>query len=112
MNRIPKTLFSRTLEQAGWNNTTLVRGPAEEEVARLKQQPGKEILLFGSATLASTLLQHGLVDEYRLGLTPVVLGGGNPLFKPGPDRLEMKLREATPLRSGCVILTYRPEGRY
>lgn len=110
MNNIPKIVFSRTLEHAGWNNTTLVKERVEEEVARLKQQPGKDLLVFGSADLASTLMRQGLVDEYRLGLTPVVLGGGNPLFKASPDRMKMKLVEARPLRSGCVILRYRPEG--
>jgi dihydrofolate reductase len=110
MNSVSKVVFSRTLETADWNNTRLVRGPAEEEVARLKQQSGKDMLIFGSAALCSTLTRHGLIDEYRLGVTPVVLGAGTPLFKPGPDRLRLKLVSARPLRSGCVILSYRPEG--
>lgn len=111
MNAIPKVVFSRTLETAEWNNTRLVRGDAVEEVIRLKEQPGKDLFIFGSAQLASTLMRHDLIDEYRLGLTPVVLGGGNPLFKPAPDRLRMKLVEARPLESGCVILRYEPEAR-
>lgn len=53
-------------------------------------------------------MQHGLIDEYRLGLTPVVLGGGSPLFQPGPERRRMQLLEARPLKSGCVILRYQP----
>jgi dihydrofolate reductase len=109
MNNIPKIVFSRTLEKAAWNNTKLVKENAEQEVAKLKQQPGKDLFIFGSANLSSTLMQHGLIDEYRLGLTPVILGGGNPLFKASPNRMKMKLLEARPLKSGCVILRYQPE---
>ena len=109
MNKIAKAVFSRTLEKADWNNTRLVKTNAEEEVARLKQQPGKDLLIFGSANLTATLMQGNLIDEYRLGLSPVVLGGGNPLFKPSPTRMKMKLLEARPLKSGGVLLRYQPE---
>jgi len=108
MNNIPKVVFSRTLEKPEWAHTRLVRADAQDEVAKLKQQSGKDLFIFGSADLTSTLMRHDLIDEYRLGLTPVVLGGGNPLFKPGPDRLRMRLLEARPLKSGCVILRYEP----
>jgi len=108
MNSIPKVVFSRTLDQAGWNNTRLVNSDAEGEVARLKRQSGKNMLIFGSADLSASLSQAGLIDEFRLGVVPVVLGGGNPLFKPAPDRLPMKLLEARPLKTGCVILRYEP----
>ena len=108
MNGIPKVVFSRTLDRAEWNNTRLVKGRAEDEVGLLKRQPGKDMLIFGSADLSSTLTRHGLIDEYRLGLTPVVLGSGNPLFKPATERLNLKLVDAKPLTSGCVILRYRP----
>jgi dihydrofolate reductase len=108
MNGIPKVVFSRTLERAEWTNTRLVKADAQEEVATLKQQSGKDLFIFGSADLSSTLIRHGLIDEYRLGLTPVVLGSGKPLFKPGPDRLRMRLLEARPLKLGCVILRYEP----
>jgi len=109
MNAIPKVVFSRTLERADWKNTKLVRWKAEEEVPKLKQQPGKDLFIFGSANLCSTLTRHGLIDEYRLGLVPVVLGRGNPLFKSSEDRIRLQLVEARPLKSGCVILRYRPE---
>lgn len=108
MNSIPKIVFSRTLEKAEWNNTRLVKGNAADEVATLKRQPGKDLFIFGSANLSATLARHGLIDEYRLGLTPVVLGGGNPLFKPSPERMKLKLVDARPLTSGCVILRYQP----
>ena len=108
MNSIPKIVFSTTLDSAEWNNTRLVKGKAEEEVPRLKQQAGNDLYLFGSARLSATLTQHGLIDEYRLGLNPLVLGDGNPLFKPGSKQLRMTLLEARPLKSGVVLLRYQP----
>ena len=109
MNGIAKVVFSRTLDRAEWHNTQLVKANAQEVVARLKQQSGKDMLIFGSADLSSQLMQKGLIDEYRLGLNPLVLGGGNPLFKPSAHRMRMKLLEARPLKSGCMILRYQPE---
>ena len=112
MNTIPKIVFSKTMKKAEWNNTTLVKGNAVEEVAKLKRQPGKNIFVFGSANLSSTLLEHDLFDEIDLALAPVILGRGNPLFKASPDRLKMKLLEARPLKSGGVILRYEPERKH
>jgi dihydrofolate reductase len=111
MNEVPKVVFSRTLSKAEWNNTKLVRDHAEEEITRLKKQPGKDLFIFGSANLSSTLTQAGLIDEYRLCVAPVVLGGGSPLFKASPARLRLKLLEARPLKSGGVILRYQPNGQ-
>lgn len=111
MNGVPKIVFSRTLENAKWNNTRLVKENAVEEIAKLKQQPGKDLFIFGSANFSATLVQHGLIDEYRLGLVPVILGGGNPLFKANPERIKMKLVEARALKAGCVILRYQPNGK-
>ena len=109
MNSIPKAVFSRTLTKAGWNNTRLVKDDAAAEITRLKGQSGKDLFIFGSAALSSSLMQHGLIDEYRLGITPIVLGSGSPLFKPSPQRLRMKLLEARPLKTGCLIVRYEPE---
>lgn len=111
MNNVPKVVFSRTLKKAEWNNTRLVKESAEKEVAKLKQQPGKNMLIFGSAHLTASLSRAGLIDEYDICLAPVVLGGGNPLFKPNPERMKLKLIEARPLKSGGVILRYIPEGK-
>lgn len=108
MNRVPQIFFSRTLERADWSNTRLVATDAAAEVARLKQRPGQDMYIFGSAKLCETLMQANLIDEYRLGLAPVVLGRGTPLFKPGTARQSMTLLEARPLRCGCVILRYAP----
>ncbi len=109
MNSVPKVVFSRTLKMADWNNARLVNENAELEVGNLKRQPGKDILIFGSANLSSTLMQHGLIDEYRLCIAPLILGGGNPLFKASPERMRLKLVDARPLKSGCVVLRYQPE---
>ncbi len=109
MNSVPKIVFSRTLDKADWNNTRLVKEDAANEVAKLKQQSGKDLYVFGSANLSSTLMQHDLFDEYRLGLVPVVLGSGNPLFKPSPERKKLKLVESSSTKSGCTILYFQPE---
>ena len=106
MNSIRKVVFSRTLEKASWNNTKLVKGNAAEEVAKLKEQSGKDLFIFGSANLSSTLMRHHLIDEYRLCLAPIVLGAGTPLFKASPETMKLKLIEARPLKSGGVILRY------
>jgi len=108
MNNLPKVAFSRTLEKADWKNTTLVREKAEQFVADLKRQPGKDLFIFGSATLCSSMMQAGLIDEYRLGLNPLLLGGGTPLFKPGATQHRMKLLEARALKSGVILLRYEP----
>lgn len=109
MNGIQKVVFSRTLASADWANTRLVSTDAAEEVARLKQQPGGDILVFGSADLCDSLTRAGLIDEYRIGVNPVVLGQGNPLFKSGTGQIKMRLLEARPLQTGCVLLFYAPE---
>ena len=106
MNSIAKVVFSNTLETTGWSNTRLVKGSAEEEVARLKQEPGKDLFIFGSANLTGSLTKHGLIDEYRIGLNPLVLGGGTPMFKPSDERMRLKLLEARPMQSGVVLLRY------
>jgi len=109
MNTVPKVVFSKTLKKADWNNSRLVKDNAVEEVIKLKKEPGKTLFVFGSADLSSTLLKHGLFDELDLALTPLLLGRGNPLFKPNSERIKMKLLEARPLKSGGVILRYQPE---
>src|SRR5690606_4715602 len=97
MNAVPKYVFSRTLDQADWNNTTLLKEDAGAAVARLKEQPGQDLFIFGSADLSATLIRHGLFDEYRIGLVPVTLGEGSPLFKPGSEPLKLHLAQSRPL---------------
>ena len=108
MNTVPKYVFSRTLESADWNNTTLVKGDTSETVARLKEQPGKDLFVFGSADLSAGLIRHGLFDEYRIGLVPVTTGEGNPLFKRDSEPLRLELVESRPLGDRCLLLRYQP----
>ena len=108
MNELPKYVFSRTLDRVTWNNSRLVKGEMEDEVIKLKQQPGKDLAMFGSANLASSFIRLGLIDEYRMFIAPVVLGDGGPTFKFIDKRFNLKLAGARPLASGVVILSYTP----
>jgi dihydrofolate reductase len=108
MNRTPKIVFSRTLEKAEWNNTRVVRDHVAEEIAKLKQQPGKDIAVFGSANLLSTLMQLDLVDEHRIMVNPVILGNGTPLFKTSKDKQNLKLVRTKTFGNGNVLLCYQP----
>lgn len=111
MNEIPKIVFSRTLDKAPWgkwNNARVVKENIAEEIAKLKQQPGKDMVIFGGANLAQTFMQHGLIDEYRLLVNPIVLGGGTPLFKSGSNRINLKLLKTQAFNSGVVGLYYQP----
>lgn len=110
MNRVEKVVFSRTLENVDWHNSRIVRDDVPDEVARIKAQPGGDIFVFGSADFTATLMRHNLIDEYRIGINPVLLGRGVPLFKEGPERAKLTLLEARPLQSGVVILHYAPAG--
>lgn len=100
----PKIVFSRTLDEVGWNSR-LVRDGRIEEVARLRAEPGFDMEV-GGPTLASALIQAGLVDEYRLALHPVVLGGGTPFFPRLEDRRDLRLLEARTFQSGVIYLRY------
>jgi dihydrofolate reductase len=108
MNQTAKIVFSRTLEKAEWTNLRLVKEKAAEEVAKLKQQPGKDVIIFGSGNLAATLTQSCLIDEYRMMVNPIVLGSGHPFFQGVEDRLPMKLIDSRVFGSGSVLLSYRP----
>jgi dihydrofolate reductase len=108
MNRLPKIVFSKTLSSVEWQNTRLVKENVAEEVAKLVQQPGKDLIIFGSSDLAVTFIQHGLLDEFRIMVNPVVLGSGKPLFKGIKDRLNLKLLKTKTFRSGNVLLYYEP----
>jgi dihydrofolate reductase len=108
MNSLPKFVVSTTLKEVEWNNSNLIKENVAEEVSRLKQQPGQNILIYGSGALVHTLAQHDLIDEYRLLVYPVVLGSGKRLFKDGSDTT-LKLEETQAFSSGVVALHYEPK---
>lgn len=109
MNGFAKYVASTTLkEPLEWNNSTLLKGDTAEEVATLKQQPGKDIQVIGSGDLAQTLMQHDLVDEYGLMVHPVVVGSGKRLFTEGLPKIPLKLVDTKTTSTGVLILTYQP----
>ncbi|MET3843298.1 dihydrofolate reductase family protein [Bradyrhizobium sp. OAE829] len=107
MNAAPKYVFSRTLKQSGWSNTRMFADDVADTVTKLKRDSPKDIFLFGSADLASHLIPHGVIDEFRIALNPIILGGGTPLFKQGA-RTRLKLLDSRALSTGIVILRYAP----
>jgi dihydrofolate reductase len=107
MNTTPKIVISRTLAQATWAGTQIISTNAEEELARLKQQPGRDIVIPGSSTLTASLLPTGLLDELRIMVNPVVLGQGRSLFA-GASRTSLELLKIQQFASGNVLLYYRP----
>ncbi len=115
MNSLPKIVFSKTLDTVEWNNSRLVKENVAEEVIKLKQQPGKDIAIFGSSDLAVTLADaaqssgSGLIDEYRIIVNPVVLGDGKPLLKGIKANLKLKLIRTRIFDSGNVLLYYEPD---
>jgi dihydrofolate reductase len=109
MNGYPKYVVSTTLEEPlEWNNSTLIKGNVADEVSRLKQQPGEEILIFGSGNLVNTLMRHDLIDEYRLMMFPIIVGSGQRLLADGIDEMVLELVDMETFGSGVVVLTYRP----
>jgi dihydrofolate reductase len=112
MNGYPKYVVSTTLEEPlEWNNSTLIKGNVAEAVSNLKQQPGKDLLIFGSGDLLNALMQHDLIDEYRLMIYPVVVGSGKRLFRDGSDTTDLRLVDSKTFGSGVVVLTYEPAAR-
>jgi dihydrofolate reductase len=108
MNDIPKVVFSTTLERADWPESRIARGDLADEIAKLKRQPGKDMIAWGGATFAQSLIRLGLVDEYRLVLQPVVLGDGLPLVNGLSAPLRLELVEAKTYDSGAALHVYRP----
>jgi dihydrofolate reductase len=108
MNEIPKVVFSKTLQHADWPETRIASGDLGEEIARLKSEPGKDLIAYGGASLDQTLTRLGLVDEYRLMVQPAALGAGRPLFKDLRAPLHLELVEATTYSTGVAVHVYRP----
>jgi dihydrofolate reductase len=111
MNAMPKHVASTTLsEPLEWNNSSLIKGDVAEEVAKLKQQEGQDILIYGSAALMRTLMEHELIDDFRLWVHPVVLGEGKRLFPEGIEKTDLKLLDTMTFDSGVVVLALGPAG--
>lgn len=107
IQNIPKIVFSRTLTNVDWKNARLAKGGIEEEVAELRQQPGKDILA-GSPSLIAALTKLNLIDEYQLCVHPVILGSGLPLFKNINNKIILKLLKTKAFGSGAMVLYYTP----
>ena len=108
---MPKHVASRTLDRVDWNNSTLIKGDVAEAVRRLKEQPGNELQVHGSGELIQTLLAHDLIDEFRLWISPVVLGTGKRLFGSGTIPARLELVQTLPASTGAVLHVYRSAGR-
>jgi len=105
----PEGLKTSTQNLATWTNAAVAAGDLKEEIIRLKQQPGKDILAHGGATFAQSLVRTGLIDEYQLLVHPVALGAGLPLFSALPEPIDLKLVSATMFGSGAVAHVYQPQ---
>lgn len=109
MNRLPKLVVSRSLTAADWNNTTLLRDNAVEELAALKRQGDGNMFVFGSANLSETLMNENLFDEYRIGIAPLIAGSGRRLFSNGTKQQQLVLTDTRALSIGCVIIRYQAQ---
>ena len=111
MNAKPKIVFSRTLQKVEWNNSRLIKEFIPDEINKLKEQSGKDLIIFGSADLAASMMKASLIDEYRIMLNPVALGEGKSLFKGLQERLNLELFNTRTFKSGNILLYYRPKGK-
>jgi dihydrofolate reductase len=108
MNELPKIVFSRNMQAASWQNTTLLKGNLAEEVKRLKSQPGADMVILGSASVVAQLTAARLIDDYQIALSPIVLGGGKSMFANLADKAGLKLKDSRTFKNGNVFLTYQP----
>lgn len=109
LNAMRKIVFSKTLPDVEWNNSTLMREIVPEEIRQLKQEEGRDIVIYGSASIVQQLTNYGLIDEYQLLIHPFILGDGKPLFKNIKEKVNLKLVNAEARPSGVVVLTYHPK---
>jgi len=108
MNSMPKVVFSRTLDQASWNNTKLVKGDMAAEMRKMKKEPGEGMAIMGSGSIVSQLTQEGLIDEYQVVVNPVILGKGRTMFDGIKEKLSLKLNKTRTFGNGNVLLCYGP----
>jgi dihydrofolate reductase len=108
INSMAKYVVSSTLTDLEWGNSHLIVGDVAEGVAKLKEQPGGDLVLYGGRTLTRTLQEHDLIDEYRVMVHPVLLGKGGTFFEEGATRIDLDLVESSVITPGVAVLTYRP----
>ena len=109
MNNHNKIVFSKTLKKAKWNNTRLVKKNMQKKILKWKQQPGKNMIVYGSGSIVSALMHGGLIDDYMLWVHPIILGTGKPLFRDLRDMHGLKLVDTRKFDSGVVILNYQDD---
>jgi dihydrofolate reductase len=109
MNTVRQYVFSSTLQEADWDNTTIVGGDAVAGVSKLKQQHGQDLVIYGHGRLGQTLLEHHLIDELKLWAHPLIVGGGGLFFRAG-QKTTLTLVQTRTLSNGVVVLTYQPAG--
>ncbi len=107
MNAITKVVYSTKLNKADWSNSSILKKDINEQTARLKEQPGRDMAIFGSGILGNSLLQAGLIDEIRLMVAPIILGQGRPLFEPAGKRIHLKQLDSRQFANGNVLLNYQ-----
>ena len=108
MNKLPKVVFSRTLDKASWSNTRLVKGNLAAEIGKMKKEPGEDMVILGSGSIVSQLAQEGLIDVYQVVVNPVVLGKGRTMFEGVKEKLNLKLTKTRTFGNGNVFLCYEP----
>jgi dihydrofolate reductase len=108
MNALPKIVFSKTLDKASWNNTTLMKGDLTTEVRKLKREPGPNMTIMRSGSIVAQLADAGLIDEYQIVVSPLALGNGRTLFEGVKRKLPMKLTKSRAFGNGNVVLCYVP----
>ena len=108
MNDMPKIVFSRTLDNASWSNTKLVKGDLAAEMRKLKKEPGPDMVILGSGSIVSQLAQQNLIDEYQIALSPIVLGNGRTMFEGVKEKLNLKLTKSRTFGNGTVFACYQP----
>jgi dihydrofolate reductase len=108
MNDMPKIVFSRTLDNASWSNTKLVKGDLAAEMRKLKKEPGPDMVILGSGSIVAQLAQQNLIDEYQIALSPIVLGDGRTMFEGVKEKLNLKLTKSRTFGNGTVFACYQP----
>jgi dihydrofolate reductase len=108
MNRMSKVVFSKTLDQASWSNTKLVKADIVAEVRKMKKEPGDGMAILGSGSIVSQLASEGLIDEYQVVVNPIILGHGRTMFEGVKEKIGLKLTKTRTFKSGKIFLCYEP----